>query len=187
MIRRLQSLCVSLFVVTVPFVFVGGGCGSSVSAYCEKLCECVGCNESERAECEDEISDSQRVAEEAGCGSQFDDALSCVDAEFVCTDGAAESDGCDSELDALAKCGDGGDEFGGLGNDPCQDATLRIEAKFVECGIETTGGGEAGECTDEAGASAQQIAGCVEAASCEALRGEDLEGATAYSECVLAE
>jgi hypothetical protein len=76
----------------------------------------------------------------------------------------------------------------GCGND-CDDAADRITAKFEECGIDVASGGDAegGECTEEAGAAAQKAAGCVEAASCEGLKGEDLEAAAAYAECIVAE
>lgn len=77
----------------------------------------------------------------------------------------------------------------GCGGNDCEDAADRIAAKAEECGISTTDGGSSDgaevECTDELGAQSQCIAGCYESASCEALKGEDLEGATALGECVL--
>lgn len=77
----------------------------------------------------------------------------------------------------------------GCGND-CDDAADRAAAKADECGLTTTDGGsetgETVECTDELGTLAQCAADCIEAASCEALKGEDLEGLTAYGECVTA-
>ena len=74
----------------------------------------------------------------------------------------------------------------GCGND-CDDAADRLAAKADECGLTTTDGGsetaESVECTEELGTAAQCLADCYEAASCEALKGEDAEGAATFAEC----
>jgi hypothetical protein len=75
----------------------------------------------------------------------------------------------------------------GCGND-CDDAADRIAAKADECGLTTTDGtsdgGEEVECTEELGTQSLCLAGCTEAASCEALKGEDLDALATYGECV---
>lgn len=77
----------------------------------------------------------------------------------------------------------------GCGGDDCTDGADRIKAKAEECGL-TTGTTDSdssssdAECTEEAGALAQKTATCYEAASCEALKGEDTAGATTFAECV---
>jgi len=68
----------------------------------------------------------------------------------------------------------------GCGN-ACDDAVAHIE----DCGVDTGDGdgeGEEAECDEAAECAAE----CVSAASCETLKGEDLDGAIALGECATA-
>lgn len=75
----------------------------------------------------------------------------------------------------------------GCGND-CDAAADDAEAKFDECGIDIPtvedDDGEEAECTEAAGTLALCQADCITAASCEALKGEDAEGAADYATCI---
>jgi orotidine-5'-phosphate decarboxylase len=72
----------------------------------------------------------------------------------------------------------------GCGN-ACDDLASALESKASECGVEgaDTGAAEA-ECTEEAAKVAECLTPCVEALTCEGLKGEDAENAAAYGECV---
>jgi hypothetical protein len=85
----------------------------------------------------------------------------------------------------------------GCGKNDCEDASDRILAKYDECEV-PTGDGEDGDavevdCTDELGTQQQNLASCIEAASCEVVTvsGDTadeayLEALTTYSDCVTA-
>lgn len=87
---------------------VAGGCGASVEAVCEKVCECEGCNDEKLEECVDQVSDLEAAADDRGCSSEFDDYLSCTDEELECKNGNSSVDGCGTSFEALAKCAAGG-------------------------------------------------------------------------------
>ena len=72
----------------------------------------------------------------------------------------------------------------GCGN-ACDDYADAATAKFEECAVDTPadGGGETGDCTDELATLAECLTPCLEAVSCEGLKGEDLDNLTTYSEC----
>jgi hypothetical protein len=65
--------------------------------------------------------------------------------------------------------------FAGCGDDDCTDGANRILAVQESCGFEvpdTDGGdGDGGECTEAAGALAQCVAECYEAADCAGVPG----------------
>lgn len=75
----------------------------------------------------------------------------------------------------------------GCGND-CDAAADDIQAKSDECSLPSGDGGDDEtvevECTEELGTLALCQADCYTAASCEALKGEDVEGATSFAECI---
>ena len=83
------------------------GCGPSIGSFCNKVCDCVGCSESERDDCVDTLDDLKKAADKDGCGGEFNDYLSCSSSELECEDDIATADGCDSEAEALAKCTSG--------------------------------------------------------------------------------
>src|SRR5262245_9260989 len=78
-----------------------GGCGVSAASLCERVCECQGCSENERAECIDELEDAQRKADNEGCSDQYSALLSCFDSELECRDSEVDVDGCDPEEKSL--------------------------------------------------------------------------------------
>lgn len=74
----------------------------------------------------------------------------------------------------------------GCGN-ACDDYADAAQAKADECGLTTGDGTEDGaeaECTDAAATAAECLTPCIENVSCEALKGEDADGAAAYLDCV---
>jgi hypothetical protein len=156
-------------------------CGPSAASYCAKLCDCAGCNEQQRAECEDSIEDLEKQASEADCSSEFDAVLSCNDAELECVDGNPDNDGCEAEEEALSECG----AATPVGGSSCDPPTDRILAKYEECGLLPGGEEEPRpECTPELEEQLLCTDACVADASCEVLGGEDPEGAQAFADCV---
>ncbi|MEZ4430021.1 MAG: hypothetical protein R3A51_20270 [Nannocystaceae bacterium] len=81
-----------------------------------------------------------------------------------------------------------GDSAETAGGNLCEMAIDRIIAKYESCGIDVsdTDGGGAGECSEEAGLNAQCVAACVEAASCGAFDGSDLDASAIFGDCVTA-
>ncbi len=90
------------------------GCGPSGASICEKICDCVGCSDSEREDCVDEFDDAQRDADQEECSAEWNDFVACIDEELECDDDRIEADGCDNELEELAECADGEVSFGGI-------------------------------------------------------------------------
>ena len=91
-------LIASLALATLP------GCGSSIAGYCADGCDCAGCNDDKRAECEDHFEDIQRNAENDGCEDRFDAYMDCKISELECRSGRVDDDGCESEYTALIRC-----------------------------------------------------------------------------------
>jgi hypothetical protein len=120
-----------------------GGCGASAAALCDRLCECVGCSESERADCIDSLDDAAKSADEKGCGGSYDDYVSCVDQELECKNDAIVVDGCDGEIVALADCTGG--TIPGV-TDPC----IRLCQDFNACdgSQQSDCSGSSTQCTD---------------------------------------
>lgn len=108
------------------------GCGPSASSICDRICECVGCSESEREDCVDEFEDAQRDADQEDCSAEWNDLVACIDEELECKDDRIEVDGCDNELDDLADCADGEVSFGGL-----LSACAVLENQCSACGEST--------------------------------------------------
>lgn len=76
------------------------GCGPDCTAMCEDAKDCPNANKS--ADCEKSCEDAERIAEGAGCESQYESMLDCEDdnQDKICD--AGES--CKKELGALAAC-----------------------------------------------------------------------------------
>jgi hypothetical protein len=75
-------------------------CGSKIGDLCERSCECEGCDV---GECEDQAEALEDAASKAGCGSEFDDFIDCVDDSGECVDGNFETaDECE---DFFESCG----------------------------------------------------------------------------------
>lgn len=66
--------------------------------------------------------------------------------------------------------------LGGCGNNECEDAADKIK----ECGITTQGSGDSGDCSGTAECAAK----CINNASCEELKGNDLN--SNYFKCAAA-
>ncbi len=110
------------------------GCGgTSIASYCEKLCNCIGCSQTERDDCVTHTEDSRKTAGDKGCESDFNAAMSCV-ANGQCIDDELSTAGCASELEALDKCGVG------VAKDACEQAANDFLAKYEECGITIASG-----------------------------------------------
>lgn len=108
-----------LGVAAVALWGLAPGCGASIGSYCDKACDCIGCNDSEHDDCIDDLEDARKAAQDESCGDKFNDILSCYDSELTCDDGDLDVDGCESESEALEKCledtvfggsGSGGDD-----------------------------------------------------------------------------
>lgn len=152
------------------------GCGPSAGSYCNKVCDCLGCDESERADCIDSVDDARKGAERAQCSSEFDDYLSCFNGELTCVDDAIDADGCETEAEALSQCG--GPVI--LGGNACERLYATAEAKYEECGVDFPGG-EQPECTGEQAAQAQCFQPCYQDLDCVLLTDPDSPEGTAAS------
>jgi len=91
--------------VSVAIVVLGlsaVGCGADCAALCEERKQCDGADEEDRdADCEKSCEEDEKHAEAAGCESQYEEALSCLDDhEDVCK----AKDACASKDKALAEC-----------------------------------------------------------------------------------
>ena len=81
------------------------GCGPSLSGLCEDKCECTGgCSDRDAELCVDNLEDAELSAEYEGCEDQFDEAISCIDDEFVCDGDNVDISGCSRPLENLRKC-----------------------------------------------------------------------------------
>jgi hypothetical protein len=84
---------------------IAAGCGApSSGVYCDKMCDCTGCTESERADCTNGVNGVRKTAGEKGCSGEFDQYLACIHAETTCVDDRVEADGCDAETSRLTQC-----------------------------------------------------------------------------------
>lgn len=172
----------------VLFSMTTVACGGDPSAeYCGKIRQCAeksGASFSE-TECTNELDVALESAETSGCGSEYDEYLSCAASlDYECSEdwSAKIASECGAALKAASKCD--GTVFGS----PCERAAERIAAKTEECSGQASSSdddddGEEVACTDERAAEAEKVADCFEAASCAALSGEDAEGALQLSEC----
>jgi hypothetical protein len=157
--RRLHFI-LSATLLGAGALVLGPGCGSSASSLCSDICDCTGCSDSEMDDCVDDVEDAEKEAGDEGCEDQYDDFISCFAEELECRDGEIDADGCESEATSLAKCLDHPIEVSG-GLDPCQ----RAARHFEDCGIQTGGGGEPGQCTDQTAVFAE----CLVTKSCDEL------------------
>lgn len=86
-------------------LLLSAACAPSVDDICERLAQCGPGTPDDVEECKQEGKALQDQADSLGCGSEFDDYLSCVDGLDVCDEEAVEN-GCVSELAAVSACGD---------------------------------------------------------------------------------
>jgi hypothetical protein len=163
------------------------GCGSSIGSYCDQVCECVGCSESERTDCADSLEDAKKAAEDDGCGGEFQDFLSCINSELECKDDQFSADGCDAEAEAFGECS----PTSGIGKNACQKLVDTALAKYEACGVDPQDIGidPDDECTEEEAAQAECFGPCFQQAPCECIDPEAPEGCTAeiiqpYIDCI---
>lgn len=159
----LGALVSSLF---ASMVFVSG-CESDVNAYCVARCDCQGCSQVERADCLDDVEDSERLAEHDGCALEFSDYTDCYAGEGTCTNGAWLASTCTAKGTALRDCSSRSSTFV---KTACQEEIN----KRTSCGLS---GGGTGFC----GSIDECAALCALAAPCAEL--ENPEGSK-YSNCV---
>jgi hypothetical protein len=105
---------------------IDGGCSSSsnapspATALCQNICDCQGCNVTQRQACEAGFNDSETLAADKGCTSQFDAYVSCVAAHEQCVGNQVDLAACAPQTMALTTCsgalpGTGGSTGGGTG------------------------------------------------------------------------
>ncbi|MFO0759757.1 MAG: hypothetical protein U0359_24935 [Byssovorax sp.] len=161
--------------------FISGGCGGvSVSSICDEICACESCTSNDRADCEKAGGEAEKQASDAGCGSEFDDFLSCVKDNVHCKSGHTTFDGCNTQLSALDACSKGTPNP--LLN-PCDIATNHL----VDCLDVTPGSG--GGPIDCSGQNAC-VSGCINAASCDEIKdafgGSPTDKSKTFLDCVTA-
>jgi hypothetical protein len=156
------------------------GCGSPAESYCHKVCDCRRCDQTGLGSCPQTMNDLRTEAAEAGCGSQFDEALACAAAaQITCEGRRAEAEACRAEAEALAECTGGHPIFVASA---CDIALDEIIAKSEECGIDESYL-EVLSCTAELEAQWICLAPCVEQTSCGGLTNEDPVAAESYMQC----
>lgn len=82
-------------------LFTATGCSEPCVSGCEAAKDCDGA--SQDTDCEKSCADSAKLAEDAGCSSEYDDVMSCVSGEDVCDMEAANS-ACLAEGVAAGVC-----------------------------------------------------------------------------------
>jgi hypothetical protein len=81
------------------------GCGVGATAICQKYCDCrpEGCIDSELDTCVENVEENIATADKAGCGSEHDDYLSCLDEQLDSCRAEPES-ACRSEAELTLRC-----------------------------------------------------------------------------------
>jgi hypothetical protein len=148
------------------------GGGGDVGAVCDAVCECTGCSDSERDDCEDDGEDILQEAEAAGCEDEADAYLECVEDELECKDDRIHVDGCEVVSEELEECMD--DVPIGVGGTACDAAVDRLE----ECGLGSGEPGGEAECEGAVRCAAQ----CIADADCDDINNPTSD--SAYVACV---
>ncbi len=146
----------------------GTGCESSVGSYCVARCDCQGCSQQEREDCNDDVEDSLRLAEHDDCTSEFNDYLSCYSGEGSCTNGAWIAATCTSKGTLLRNCSSRSATF-------VKTACQEDYEKRQSCGV---GGGGVVPCAGQE----ECAANCALAAPCSELA--DVTENSTYANCV---
>lgn len=186
---RLAQVVRATVVGAAGIVFWGmaPGCGPSVGAYCNKVCDCTGCSDSEVDDCVDSTDDARKAAGEAGCGSEFDAALRCAASELSCEDARVQTDGCEEENEALYECTP---DVIGPGGNACDVYVSKIVARYQACGVEIdTEPEESAECTTAIAEQARCLSPCIELLDCVCINGTGgctSEVIAPYGDCVQA-
>jgi Cys-rich protein (TIGR04453 family) len=101
-------------IVAVGFLSIGmallaGACGgSAVESACQAACDCASeCTDAELDECIQEGENALKQADDAGCGSQYEDLIDCFVSNAECKDGELDDSALETEctqeaIDAFA-------------------------------------------------------------------------------------
>lgn len=170
--RWLRPLAFSSAFITSVFVSMSfvAGCENQVNSYCVSRCDCQGCSQRERADCLDDVEDSERLAEFDGCAAEFSEYLRCYTNEGSCNNGGWVTSMCTAEGSALRTCSSRSAKF-------VRTACQEEKDKRTSCGL--SGGG-----AEPCGGVDECVAFCALGASCEDLE-SPMEGTT-YVDCVIA-
>jgi len=92
-----------LFAFSAAVALLAAGCQASPDDFCNKMCDCsVACDDKALQECVDYFEKYQKVAQDVGCGSEFQAALNCA-ANGECTAKEYTTD-CEEESAAFSAC-----------------------------------------------------------------------------------
>lgn len=181
--KKSYSLVAAFFTLALAGgATTAAGCGgSSIASLCEDICACARCTSNDLQACQDKGNKASDDAASAGCGSEFDDAVTCAGAHVSCQGDQAGATGCDAELTALSKCSSTLSVFG---KNACEIAVDQIEAKLAGCPTPpqvttTTSGGGQTTCTAAAGTLVLCQAAAFVQASCDCIGGGDVTLCTA--------
>lgn len=170
-VKQLRKRRFAVFSAVVTSIFSSmlfvSGCESEVNSYCVARCECQGCSQVERADCLDDVEDSQRLAEHDNCALELSNYVDCYAREGVCTNGAWLVSTCTVKGTALRDCSSRSATF-------VKTACEEEVDKRASCGLSGGGTGPCGS-TDECAAL------CALVAPCDELK--DPEGSS-YGNCV---
>ena len=93
----------------VAAALLHAGCGGAPSSedICDKACSCAGseCTDDAKKQCIADIDDARNAADKAGCGSEADDLLSCLDDQSCSMLEKQGEDACKTQQEAVEKCG----------------------------------------------------------------------------------
>lgn len=186
---KIREIGKALLVSGAVMAFWGAapGCGPSAGSYCNKVCDCTGCDQTERADCLDTVDDARKASEDKECGSEFNDYFACVSSETTCVDDKVDFDGCDAEAEALSKCG--GPVV--LGGNACERYADTVIAKYAECNVDlATGNGGEVECSPENAVLASCLSPCIVELDCVCIDPDLIangdctaEASQSYSDC----
>lgn len=78
------------------------GCGTSIEDLCEEYCDCEGCSDAELDECIEEGQHMEEMAEDVGCGDEWDDYVDCISDHATCDNGdwEVEDESCEEEFES---------------------------------------------------------------------------------------
>ncbi len=125
-------LAAASLAICVPIV---DGCTSRTtgSDLCDQTCDCESCPDDVRAECKTENVEAEDVALEEGCEAEYEAYYECLNSEFRCEDGEAETAQCARELAELRDCAPDATP----GPKGCAEIVEALNDKFRECSPET--------------------------------------------------
>ncbi len=118
-----------LAALTIPIS--GGGCVSRTtgSDLCDQTCDCESCPDEVREQCKTENVEAEDVALMEGCEAEYEAYYACLNGEFRCEDGEAETAQCARELSELRECSPDATP----GPKGCAEIVEALNAKFGEC------------------------------------------------------